>query len=173
MVVADPWIRLRADECRRADGVAIKPYYVLEYPDWAQVVAFTEDSRLILVRQYRHGIGRVTRELPAGCVEPGESPCAAGARELREETGYVCGALTHVATTFADPAHCTNRIFVLLGQGARRLTAPAPDATEDIVVEHVALETARELARTAGLDHAAQIASLALALSHLDRNRAV
>lgn len=166
VVHADRWIHLRADDCARADGVEIKPWYVLEYPDWAQVVALTDDGRIVLVRQYRHAIGRVTLELPSGCVDAGDAdPCAAGARELIEETGYECRTLRHVGTTFVDPAHCTNRVFVLLGEGARRVRDPRPDATEEIVVETMAVDDVMAAARNGGLHHAAQVASLFLALS--------
>lgn len=166
IVHADRWIHLRADDCVRADGVEIKPYYVLEGADWVQVVALTDDERLVLVRQYRHGIGRVTLELPAGCVDAADaSPEAAGARELLEETGYACRSLRLVVTTWVDPAHANNRIFVLLGEGARRVADPTPDPTEEIVVETLPLAEALEAARSGGLHHAAQLGSLFLALS--------
>ncbi len=165
LVHADKWIRLRADDCVRADGVEIAPYYVLEYPDWVQVVAITDDERIVVVRQYRHGVGRVTRELPAGCMDASDADaCAAGARELLEETGYACSTLRQVGASFVDPAHCTNRVFILLGEGARRVRDPRPDATEEIVVETMTVADVVAAARAGDLHHATQVASLFLAL---------
>ena len=53
----DRWIAVRADDCVTEDGVSVAPYYVLEYPDWVEIVALDADDNLLLVRQYRHGVG--------------------------------------------------------------------------------------------------------------------
>ena len=60
----DNWATLRADTCQMPNGNIISPYYVLEYPDWGNVVAITEDNQAILIRQYRHAAGEVILELP-------------------------------------------------------------------------------------------------------------
>ena len=97
-IIKDKWIDLRADDCLRADGLEIKPYYVLDYPDWVQVIAIDADENLVVIRQYRHGAGRLTLEIPSGCIDASDAdPIAAAARELREETGYAAERLTHVA----------------------------------------------------------------------------
>lgn len=84
----DRWIAVRADDCVTEDGVSVAPYYVLEYPDWVEIVALDADDNLLLVRQYRHGIADFSIELPAGGMDPsGADPCTAAARELLEETG--------------------------------------------------------------------------------------
>ena len=83
-----PWLTLRRDRVRLPGGAVIDEYLVLEYPAWVSVVAVTSEGRVVLVRQYRHGLGRAGVELPAGVVEPGDpSPESAARRELREETG--------------------------------------------------------------------------------------
>ncbi|MGZ3639783.1 MAG: NUDIX domain-containing protein, partial [Ktedonobacterales bacterium] len=55
------------------DGTAVESYHVLEYPTWVNVVALTNDGQLVLVREYRHGAGRVVVGLPAGSVESGDA----------------------------------------------------------------------------------------------------
>ena len=88
IVVADRWIRVRADDCRDAEDLRIAPYYVLEYGDWISVLALDVDGNAIVVEEYRHGAGIIAVGAIGGGVEAGEAPIAAAARELREETGY-------------------------------------------------------------------------------------
>ncbi|MCC2105784.1 MAG: NUDIX hydrolase [Hyphomicrobiales bacterium] len=164
-IIKDKWIDLRADDCLRADGLEIKPYYVLDYPDWVQVIAIDADENLVVIRQYRHGAGRLTLEIPSGCIDASDAdPIAAAARELREETGYAAERLTHVGTICNNPANQTNNIFIVLAEGARRVAEQSLDESEEIAVELMPVAQAREIALTGGFDHSAQIASLLIAL---------
>lgn len=165
-ILKDRWIDLRADDCARADGLEIKPYYVLNYPDWVQIVAIDADENLVVVRQYRHGAGRVTLEIPSGCVDPGDAdPIAAAARELREETGYASARMRFVGTICNNPANQTNDIFIVLAEDARRVGDQQLDENEEIAVELLPVEEARRIALAGGFDHSAQIASLLIALA--------
>lgn len=78
------------------------PYYALSLPDYVCVVALTNARRLVLVRQYRPAVEELTLELPAGHVDPGETPEHAARRELLEETGYSCDRLELVGDLHAD-----------------------------------------------------------------------
>ena len=64
-LVSDRWLRLRADKCQLPSSKIIEPYYVLEYPTWVNVVAVTPQNEVVLVRLYRHGIGRTVLEIPS------------------------------------------------------------------------------------------------------------
>ena len=88
-VVRDDWLTLRADTYRLPDECEIAPYYIIEYRDWVNAVALTQDHEIVLVRQFRPGLGRIILEIPGGSTEPGESSMLEAAqRELLEETGY-------------------------------------------------------------------------------------
>src|SRR5487761_2452566 len=64
-------------------------FFILDSVNWVNVVAVTPDQQLVMVEQYRHGTNTVELEIPGGLMDPHESdPIVAGARELREETGY-------------------------------------------------------------------------------------
>ncbi|MCB1540525.1 MAG: NUDIX hydrolase [Rhodoblastus sp.] len=172
-LVKDTWIDLRADDCVRADGLEIKPYYVLDYPDWVQVIAIDDDENLVVIRQYRHGVGRLTLEVPSGCVDASDAdPIAAAARELREETGYVGQRLRHVGTTTNNPANQTNKIYIVLAEGAQRVGEQQLEESEEIAVELMPLAQARATALAGGFDHSAQIASLLIALEAREKDRA-
>ena len=82
-----PWLTARRDKVQLPNGNINPEFYVLEYPDWVNVIAVTEDGRFIIERQYRHGIGSTGWEIPAGVCEKGETPEQAARRELLEETG--------------------------------------------------------------------------------------
>ena len=161
----DRWINLRADDCLRADGLEIAPYYVLEYPDWVQIVAIDDNEQMVIVRQYRHGVGRVTREIPSGCLDPEDKdPLAGAARELLEETGYASDRLRQVGTICNNPQNQTNVIHIFLAEGARKVAGQTLDESEDILVELMPVAEARRVAMAGGFDHSAQIASILIAL---------
>ncbi len=135
-VLRDRWIDVRADRVEDARGNVLDPFYTLGYPDWVHVVALTPAAELVLVRQYRHGLGASSLELPAGGMDPEEGDAmTAGARELLEETGYAAEAWRAVATLHPNTATHRNRCHAVLALGARRVAEPAPEPGEDITVE--------------------------------------
>ena len=93
-----PWLRVRHDQVRLPDGRINPEFYVLEYPDWVNVIAITEDGRFVMERQYRYGLGETCLEIYAGVIEKGETPEEAARRELEEETGYTGGEWSRVQT---------------------------------------------------------------------------
>ena len=87
-VIKRPWLTARKDKVELPDGRIIEEFYVLEYPDWVNVIAITKDGQFVMERQYRHGLSVEGMELPCGTMEDGETPLQAAQRELLEETGY-------------------------------------------------------------------------------------
>lgn len=79
---------VRKDTLMLPDGRIKDDYWSLEYPDWINVIAITQDGKYLFERQYRHGLDVVEWEIPAGVIEKGEEPMAAAQRELMEETGF-------------------------------------------------------------------------------------
>jgi len=82
---ASPWIRLSVQQVRLPNGKVVENFHRVEMPEYAIIVASTSDGRMIMERQYKHGIGMVSLMLPGGLIEPGEEPIVAAKRELLEE----------------------------------------------------------------------------------------
>jgi 8-oxo-dGTP pyrophosphatase MutT (NUDIX family) len=118
-VLKNRWIDLRADRCLTSSGVEISPYYVLSYPDWVHAVAITPAGCLVLVRQYRHGVGDTVLELPGGAADPGDISLEHGARrELEEETGFTAPRWELITSMHPNPATHTNRVHMFLAVDA-------------------------------------------------------
>jgi ADP-ribose pyrophosphatase len=143
---------------------AVHDFDVIDTRDWVNVVPITADRQLILVRQFRHGIGAVTVEVPAGIIDPADpSPAAAAARELREETGYAASELVSLAVIHPNPAMQNNRCHIFLARGAQRVAEPCWDGTEDLELELRPVTQLDTLLASGEITHAMALISLLLA----------
>lgn len=122
---------------RLPNGHVIDEFHVLEYPDWACVLPLTEAGEAVLVEQYRHSVGTVSLEFPAGVIDPGESADAAARRELREETGYAARSWRRLGKLAVEPGRHTNYGHLYVAEGAHRVAEPDLDASEDIALRLV------------------------------------
>lgn len=125
--------RLRQDERVAPRTGLTHTFYVLEAPDWINVIPVTPDGQVVMVRQFRHGTERVTVEIPAGMVDPEDpDPAAAVARELREETGYEADEIEHIGSVAPNPAFLDNQCHTYLARGARPTGPQQLEGAEDI-----------------------------------------
>lgn len=129
-----PYMVLREDRVQLPNGAVIPDFFVFEYPDWVSVLAVTKDQSLVLIRQYRHGIGKVHYELVAGVSDAGSTHLENAQRELLEETGYGGGHWEPWLTTSANPSTHTNTAHVFLATGVEKIAEQDLEATEDISV---------------------------------------
>lgn len=114
------------DEVRLPDGKKAVREYV-GHPGAVAVVPFIRPKTIVLVRQYRYPVGRTTWEIPAGKLDPRESPLACIRRELREETGYTARRVTRLLTFWPAPAFSNERLHVYRADGLR----PGPASLDD------------------------------------------
>ena len=139
-------------------------FYVLNTPDWVNVVPVTPEGDLVLVRQYRQGIHDVTLEIPGGTMDPDDSgPLEAARRELLEETGYEAERLVSLGWVHPNPALQDTRCHTFLAQGARRVAEPSPDGSEDLEVVLVPLAKAPELISKGEITHSLVLCAFAWA----------
>lgn len=133
-VVFDDWITVVRDRLRKPDGGEMD-YHYLRSKGSSAVLAFTDDERVVLTRQYRHPLRRVLYDLPAGGINAGELPQEAAARELVEETGYVARRLEPLGSFNPLPGTLSHTCHVFLARELR----PGPrslDENEVIEVVH-------------------------------------
>jgi ADP-ribose pyrophosphatase YjhB (NUDIX family) len=115
VVFKTPWFEVFSHGPVTGDG----PHYSIHAPDFVAVIALTPRGELLMVRQFRPTVGAFTLELPAGHVEPGETPEAAARKELSEETGYDVDTLELLATLSPSTARFTNRMWCFFAVNAR------------------------------------------------------
>lgn len=166
-IIRRPWLTARRDKVQLPDGRVAPEFYVLEYPDWINVVALTTDGNMILERQWRHGLDEVSTEIPAGVVEAGETPLEAARRELQEETGYTGGEWEPIITVAPNPGLMTNRCHCFLARGVAKTSGQHLDANEDLQVFFRRPAEVDRMLHAGAFSQAMMVAPLALALPRL------
>ncbi|MDH4177034.1 MAG: NUDIX hydrolase [Thermoleophilia bacterium] len=163
-----PHFRIRRDTLRLPSGRIVDDYLVGVLEDYALVVAVTPDRQVVLARQWKQGVGRITLELPGGKVDDGETPTQTAARELREETGYEAPSLELLASLDVDASKAANQGHVFLARDAELLHEPERHEMETPDVVVVPLDGIPELIAAGEIQGAASVAGLLLALDRLD-----
>jgi ADP-ribose pyrophosphatase len=170
--LVENWLfRLRSERFRSRASGKVHDYFVAHLADGVHALAVTPEQHVVMVRQFRAGSGRDSLETPGGLLEPGEDACAAGARELLEETGYAGDAPELVGAVWPNPALLSMRITTIVVANARRIALPRPDQSEELAIELVPVRDIPMLIKTGRIDHAVCVAGLLwwLTLSGSDR----
>jgi len=144
------------------EGGEARPFYVLEVPDWINVIAITDEGKLPLVKQYRFGIEVNTVEIPGGMCDSGEEPLVAAMRELREETGYEAARWSELGWVYPNPPVQTNRCYTVLAEGARRVGEPQLDPNERIEQLLWPMEEVQSALADGRINHALVLAAFQL-----------
>lgn len=145
-LIEKPWCTVRVDSVKLNNNNIIPDYYILEYPNWVNVVAITKDQEFIFVHQYRHGLQQADFELPAGvCEDTDSSPKESAKRELLEETGYGNGNWEHLTTISANPGTHTNLCYCFLATDVEKIDVQHLESTEELEVKKLTLSQVKEL----------------------------
>jgi len=163
----EPWFTVRKDVCELPNGNVHANYYILEYPDWATAFALTEDNQVLMVRQYRHGLGVISTELPGGVIDEGETPAEAILRELMEETGYEFRSIEAIGSVAPNPATSTNMMHMFVAKGGVKVREQSLDETEDVEVLLLSIDELKDLLRNNGIVQSLHTTTTFYALQHL------
>jgi len=127
--------------------------FVLEQPNWVNIIPLTPDEQVVMIEQWRHGTRSVHLETPGGLMDEGESREQCARRELLEETGYEAGQIVHLGTVHPNPAIQDNLQHYELATNCRKVSEPELDHAEDITVRLVPLPEVTRLIETGKITH--------------------
>ena len=151
-------VRLRLDQVRLPTGRNTSRE-IIEHPGSVGILPLLPRNRVILIRQYRHAIGRTIWEIPAGTIEPGEKPEECASRELEEETGYRAGTLEPFFDCYAAPGYSMELMHLFMARGLK-LTGKRPEEDEIISVESMTSDRAFRMIRSGQIRDAKTICAL-------------
>ncbi|MCR5320958.1 MAG: NUDIX hydrolase [Lachnospiraceae bacterium] len=177
-IVKDEWIDFRRVAYRLPDGNVFSPFYNYSRRNYVIVVASDEQGKFLCVKQFRHGIEKVTTEFPAGGIErsgkqeyadgeedktSAEDALVAAKRELIEETGYESDEWQHLITIASNATMADNYAYVYRAKNCRKISGQHLDDTEFLGVEKHSAEEIEEMIRTGNFEQAVHVMAWLLA----------
>lgn len=140
-----------------------KDYTVIDTHDWVNILPVTEDGRVILIQQYRHGTREDVIEIPGGVIEGKDiSPEVAARRELLEETGYSAGDFIKLGTVIPNPAIQSNKCYIYLAKNAFKVSSQSLDPHEEIDLLFVPKNEIASMIRSGKINHSLVIDAFCL-----------
>jgi 8-oxo-dGTP pyrophosphatase MutT (NUDIX family) len=161
----ESWFNLRRDRLLKGNGGEMYPYYVLEYTNWATVFPVTKEGKVIMMKQFRYGLGEWSIEIPGGIMDPHETnPLEAGKRELLEETGYSCGNIREVGKVAPNPATSNNIMHVFLATDCELTHEQSFDPNEELEVFLADVDEVKQLLRENKIIQSLHVSAILYAL---------
>lgn len=151
----------RSMELQAPDETDRGDFYVLDAPEWINIIGITKEKEIILVEQYRYGIEEPTLEIPGGMVDEGEEPLEGAKREMLEETGYRSDKWSSLGRVSSNPAIMTNFTHMYLAEECVFEGADNPDTHERINVHTMPVKDFLELVKNGTVHHAIVVAAVA------------
>lgn len=127
--------------------------FVLDQPNWVNVIPLTPDEQVVMVEQWRHGTRSVQLETPGGLMDDGETPEQCGRRELLEETGYDASSIVRLGAVYPNPAIQNNLQYYIFAKDCRKVTEPKLDPAEDVTVKLFPLAAIPQMIETGKITH--------------------
>ena len=146
---------VRQDRSRSPRTGRTHTFYVIESPAWVNIIPLTPDGQIVFIRQYRHGTGEVTLEVPGGMVDPHDAaPADAARREMMEETGYDAETVVDLGSVAPNPAIQNNRCYTYLALDAWEAGPQRLEGAEEVEVVLVDPADVPHLVMSGQISHA-------------------
>lgn len=158
-----PWFPLFKHEVKLPDGKVVDDYYVSHLGDVSTVIAVTKEKKILMVRQYKHGLDDITIELPAGRIGKGRSKRDAAEAELLEETGYKAKEFIEIGGVCPVPSKDGSIMYGFIARGLRDTGETNFDETEEIELLKLSLEEIKGMIKEGEIIGSDAIALLTLA----------
>lgn len=156
---ASPFMIVRQEQVKLPNGVVLPDYNIISEPDIVIALVFTEANDIVLVEQYKHGIGQVCLELPGG-LSDGGTPLEEIQREVQEETGYVSNEWLHLSSYINNPTRFDNYIHAFIARNARLVSEQDLDPAENITVRTLTVTETLDAVRNGQIRAVHSIATL-------------
>jgi len=151
--------QVREDFCERETDGKHSTFFVIENPDWVNVIAITKQNEVVLIEQYRHGAEQITLEIPGGMIDENETPETAAKRELLEETGFDAKKIILLGKSQPNPAIQNNKMFHFLAVGCEKIKEAEFNEHESVVTKLVSLSEIENLISGGKITHSLVIAA--------------
>jgi 8-oxo-dGTP pyrophosphatase MutT (NUDIX family) len=151
--------KVREDVCERESDNAESTFFVIENPDWVNIIALTKNKEVILIEQFRHGTEEVILEIPGGMIDEDEEAERAARRELLEETGFSADNFILLGKSHPNPAIQNNTIFHYLALDCEQTEDVSFDEHESVLTKIVSLEEAENLIADGVITHSLVVAA--------------
>ena len=153
---------LKQQECFHPKLQVEHDFFILETYDWINVVATTEDNKIIFVKQHRLGTDEITLETPGGIIEKNEDAFDTAKRELLEETGYSSNEIILLKKLSVNPAILNNYIHFYYAPNCKKVSEQQLDLAEDIEVLLYKQNEVIEMIQSGTINHSIIITALSL-----------
>jgi 8-oxo-dGTP pyrophosphatase MutT (NUDIX family) len=163
----EPWLTIRRDKCELPNGHVMPAFYVQEYPTWVCAFALTKEYKVVMIKQYRHGIQEISIEPPGGVVEKGEEPLTAIKREVMEETGYEFQSFEFLGRVCANPSTSDNYLHMFLATGGKKKGEQKLDDAEDLEVVIYTIDELKQLLKENKIVQSLHVSCIFYALNKL------
>ena len=154
-----PVFDIRRDTCVRTSDKRTSDFYVIESPDWVNVIAKTKEGELVMIEQFRHGTEEMNLELPGGIIDKGEEAEASAKRELREETGYSSDKWILLGSSRPNPAIQTNTIYHYFAADCEKTAETSFDENESITTRLLPEKEVEDLIMNGTITHSLVVAA--------------
>jgi len=158
--ISSNYLKIRRETVQLPTGQIYNDYFINETAGWVAIFCVTHENKIILNRQYKHGIGEYVLELPAGAIDPNEHPEVSARRELLEETGYEARNFEYLGAYIIDPTFSEGYMHLFFCDEAVPTGGKSNDPRENIANRFVSIDELVRLLRSLEINVIGHVAAI-------------